>query len=133
MWELETGQLLHSLEGHSNRVNAVAITSDGMRAISGSYDRTLKVWELKTGKLLHSLEGHSNWINAVAVIPDGRQAVSASEDGTLKVWELETAKPIDTFTADGALTVCTVLPDGTMAVAGDSLGRIHFLCIEERR
>ena len=37
------GRLIRTLTGHSSWVNAVAITPDGKRAISGSYDRTLKV------------------------------------------------------------------------------------------
>ena len=35
--------LLRALKGHSNSVNAVAVTTDGKRAISGSGDKTLIV------------------------------------------------------------------------------------------
>ena len=34
--------LLRTLEGHSNSVNAVAVTADGKRAISASADKSLK-------------------------------------------------------------------------------------------
>jgi hypothetical protein len=83
------GPLLRTLEGHSARVNAVAITPDGQAAVSASSDHTLKVWDLKSGTLRHSLEGHSGDVNAVAVTPDGQAAVSASRDHTLKVWDLK--------------------------------------------
>src|SRR3712207_9472504 len=36
VWNLETGEELFTLEGHSNSVFAVAVTPDGKRAISGS-------------------------------------------------------------------------------------------------
>jgi WD40 repeat protein len=49
VWELETGRELLTLAGHTSRVNAVAVTSDGRRAVSASDDQTLKVWELETG------------------------------------------------------------------------------------
>lgn len=35
VWDLETGKLLQTLEGHTDLVNAVVITSNGCRAVSG--------------------------------------------------------------------------------------------------
>ncbi|MEW6494629.1 MAG: hypothetical protein AB1589_19230, partial [Cyanobacteriota bacterium] len=84
------GRLVRTLNGHSSSVNAVAVTGDGKRAISGSDDSTLKVWNLETGEELFTLNGHSDWVNAVAVTGDGKQAISGSRDNTLKVWNLET-------------------------------------------
>ena len=56
MWDLDTGQSLRTLEGHSARVNTVAVTPDGRRAISASGDRTLRVWDLETGKTVRTLK-----------------------------------------------------------------------------
>jgi WD40 repeat protein len=79
VWELESGRLLRSLEGHTDWVNAVAVSPDGRFIVSGSSDdRTVKVWELESGRLLRSLEGHTDWVWAVAVSPDGRFIVSGS-------------------------------------------------------
>jgi WD40 repeat protein len=50
VWDLTTGKEQFTLKGHTSLVNAVAVTADGKRAISGSYDKTLKVWDLTTGK-----------------------------------------------------------------------------------
>jgi len=38
------GALLRTLEGHSSFVSGVVVTPDGKRAVSASYDHTLKVW-----------------------------------------------------------------------------------------
>jgi WD40 repeat protein len=127
VWALKTGKLLHSLEGHRNSVWQVAITANGAKVVSASEDHTLKVWALKTGKLLHSLQGHSDSVVAVAITADGEQAVSASSDHTLKVWDLKTGELLDTFTADGSIDACAVAPDGKTVIAGDALGRVHFL------
>jgi WD40 repeat protein len=59
VWELESGRLLRSLEGHTDWVRAVAVSPDGRFIVSGSVDRTVKVWELESGRLLRSLEGHT--------------------------------------------------------------------------
>jgi GTPase SAR1 family protein len=61
---------------------------DGARAISASFDKTLRVWDLATGKSLATLEGHTSVVWCVAVTPDGTRAVSASRDKTLRVWDL---------------------------------------------
>src|SRR4028118_1947622 len=68
--------LLRTLEGHSNSVNAVAVTADGKRALSGSKDNTLKVWDLTNGDEQFTLKGHSDLVNAVAVTADGKRAIS---------------------------------------------------------
>ena len=51
------------------------LTRDGCHALSGSYDRTLKLWDLQTGDLIHSFVGHTDAICAVAASPDSRRAL----------------------------------------------------------
>jgi WD40 repeat protein len=131
IWELNSGKLRHTLEGHSDGVTAVAITGDGAHVVSASDDGTLKVWELNSGKLRHTLEGHSSAVAAVAITGDGAQAVSASYDRTLKVWDLRTGKLVATFSADASLPACEASPQGNIIVAGDTLGRVHFLSLRQ--
>ena len=67
---------------------AVAVTPDGRRAVSGSYDGTLKVGTWSRARCSDS-RGPCASVYAVAVTPDGRRVVSGSVDETLKVWDLE--------------------------------------------
>jgi hypothetical protein len=111
---------LRSLEGHTGRVNAVAISPDGRFIVSGSEDHTVKVWELESGRLLRSLEGHTGRVWAVAVSPDGRFIVSGSSDRTVKVWELESGRllrSLEGHTGKGVNAVA-VSPDGRFIVSG---------------
>ena len=75
-----------TLRGHSSSVNHVAALPDG-RAISASWDNTLRLWDLASGQCLRVLEGHSWSVAHVAALPDGR-AISASWDNTLRLWDL---------------------------------------------
>jgi hypothetical protein len=93
VWDLKTRCELRDLRGHRDVVRSVAVSRDGLRAVSAS-ENTLKVWDLKTGRELHTLSGHSRVVNGVAVSGDGRFAVSASDDATLKVWDLETGREL---------------------------------------
>jgi WD40 repeat protein len=67
-------------------VNAVAISPDGTRVVSGGEDFSVRVWELATGKLEATLKGHTNYIKSLAITPDGRKIVSGSFDRTVRVW-----------------------------------------------
>jgi WD40 repeat protein len=113
------GPLLRTLEGHSDGVNAVAVTPDGGQAISGSADKTLKVWDLKRGQLVRRLEGHIGGVNAVAVTPDGGQVILGSEDKALKVWDLKTGKLVRTLEGHSGLVYAVAgTPDGGQAISG---------------
>lgn len=70
--------LVATLAGHTDRVNTLAVSADGRRAVSGSSDQTVRVWDLVDFRLLKTLTGHTDCINAVAVTPDGRFAASGA-------------------------------------------------------
>ncbi len=62
----------------------------------------------------------------------GRQVVSGSEDKPLKVWDLETGALICTFNCEGSVDCAAVVPHGRTFVAGDAVGRVYFLRLENR-
>lgn len=97
VWNLDTGEILHTLVGHTDAVNKVVVTPDEKKAISGSDDYTLIVWNLETGEKLHTLQGHTQRINALIVTGDGQQVISAASDNTLKIWDLENGRELHTL------------------------------------
>jgi hypothetical protein len=130
VWDTKTGKEVHTLTGHSDQITEVCITPNGNYAVSASLDKTLKVWDIKTGTEVRTLTGHSDRITTVCVTSDGNYAVSASEDRTLKVWDLKTGKEISTFSGDSPFFKVAFSPDGTIVVAGEASGRVHFLQFE---
>jgi WD40 repeat protein len=127
VWNLETGEQVHSLKGHIHPVNAVAITGDNKYVVSGSQDSTLGVWNLETGEQKHSLKGHTSWVHAVAITGDNKYVVSGSRDKTIRVWNLETGEQVHSYTGDFSMYRCGISPDSTTIIAGDSGGKVHFL------
>jgi WD40 repeat protein len=114
----ESPALERTLSGHKGHITAVAITPDGQRAISASYDKSLKLWNLQTGQVEQTLSGHTHWVLAVAITPDGKKAVSASIDNILKVWNLQTGRAEQTFSGHAHwLFAMSITPDGQKAVS----------------
>ncbi|WP_254564429.1 serine/threonine-protein kinase [Oscillatoria sp. HE19RPO] len=126
IWNLATGDLIHTLEGHVGRVNSVAISPDGQTLVSGSDDKTIKIWNRETGDLIRTLEDHFGIVNSVAISPDGQTLVSGSDDGRIKVWNLETGDLIRSITNQGEYPVfngvnfVAISPDGQTLVSGSS-------------
>ncbi|KAJ7830277.1 WD40 repeat-like protein [Mycena leptocephala] len=79
---------LHQLEGRKKRVLSVAFSHDGLRAISGSEDKTVRIWEVPTGKQMHQLDGHEGGVNSVAFSQDGSRVISGSNDNSVRIWRL---------------------------------------------
>jgi len=72
--------------GHTHAVKSVAISADGRRALSGSWDKTARLWSVAEGKLLHRLTGHTDEIWSVALSRDGKLAATGAIDNTARVW-----------------------------------------------
>ncbi|WP_438044913.1 TIR domain-containing protein [Sorangium sp. So ce128] len=110
-----------TLHGHSESVNACAISPDGQRIVSASDDSTLRVWDLATGQLLSTLEGHSESVKACAISPDGQRIVSASWDKTLKLWDLATGQLLSSLEDHSSgVEACAISPDGQRIVSASS-------------
>ncbi|WP_437767623.1 TIR domain-containing protein [Sorangium sp. So ce281] len=125
VWELSTGRLLSTLQGHAKGVNkgvkSCAISPDGQRVVSASGDGTLKVWELSTGRLLSTLQGHIHGVSDCAISPDGQRVVSAAADWTLKVWDLATGEPLATLQGHAmGVRSCAISPDGQHIVSSSA-------------
>lgn len=113
------GPLLRTLTGHTRTINAVTLTLDGRRVVSGSDDGTLKVWDVESGIELYTLIGHSNKVKAVAMTPDGRRVVSGSTDQTLKVWDIVSGTELTTLRGHtDEVAAVAVTADGRCAVSG---------------
>jgi WD40 repeat protein len=107
------------LRGHTRWVNAVSITPDGQKAISGSHDKTCILWDLVTGKVLHILRGHSSYVTSVSITPDGQTAISGSLDSTCILWDLQNGDTIHTLKGHNAtVNAVSITADGQRAISG---------------
>lgn len=109
-----------TFEGHTATVNAIAFSSDGTKAASGSDDGTVRVWAVPSGRLLATLGGMNNAeVFAVAFSTDGKYLLSGGSDRLLRLWDLQTQKPIRSMRGHtGSIRAVAFSPDGKRAVTG---------------
>ncbi len=77
------------LIGHGGMVRALAVSPDGQRVLSGSFDFSAILWDFGDQSEIAVLDGHDGPVNDVSFFGDSAHAVSASDDGTAILWNLE--------------------------------------------
>jgi cytochrome c len=106
------------LRGHGGPVRALAISSDGQTAISGSFDSTAIRWSLTRNAAVQVLRFHADAVNAAVLLRDGR-AATAGADGRIAIWTPGNTQPDAVLEGHTApIVALAVSPDGaTLASA----------------
>ena len=116
---LADGKVVQVLGGREHGgVGAIAVTSDGRRAISIHDKGRGNVWDITQRTLLKTLNVPGT--RAVALSADGATAITGSDDGSLWLWDLEKASMLRAFEGihKGGVYSVVVTADGTRAVSG---------------
>ena len=109
------------LRGHKGPVTCVSLSGDGLRALSGSTDHTVRVWDVSGQKCVGVLEGHTKTVWGVAMSGDGRRAVSGCYDHTVRVWDVSGQKCVGVLEGHtGEVTCVSLSVDGLRGLSGSS-------------
>jgi cytochrome c len=102
------------LRGHGGPVRAVAISPDGSRAVSGSFDTSAIRWSLERNVAEQVMRFHDGAVNAVAWLKDGR-IITAGADAHIAIWTPGNPEPDQVFDGHGGpIAALAVSPDGAM-------------------
>ena len=96
LWNLNSGDMLRSLDGKVEGISALAISPDGKLLASAAGNGKIQVWDLRAGELALSFESHSQQVSGLAFGPDrllvsvGADKANDSPQGamSIKTWRL---------------------------------------------
>jgi WD40 repeat protein/serine/threonine protein kinase len=146
VWDVEKGNELLTLPGHTARVTSVCFSLVDLRIVTTSEDQTAKVWQLTTeadGSVRArdplTLVGHRKYVVSASFSPDGSRIVTGSWDRTARVWDARSGRPLltleghtdrvesATFSADDPLhpgiRIITFSADNTVRVWDGETGK----------
>ncbi|OQV03310.1 WD domain-containing protein [Cladophialophora immunda] len=115
VWKISTGETIHRLQGHTQKVYSVVLDHERNRCISGSMDNMVRIWDLNTGSLKYCLEGHTSLVGLLDLNCD--KLVSAAADSTLRIWDPETGQCKATLSAHTGAITC-FKHDGQKVISG---------------
>jgi F-box and WD-40 domain protein CDC4 len=115
VWKISTGETVHRLQGHSQKVYSVVLDHARKRCISGSMDNLVKVWSLETGACLFNLEGHTSLVGLLDLSHE--RLVSAAADSTLCIWDPDNGQCKSTLRAHTGAITC-FQHDGQKVISG---------------
>jgi RNA polymerase sigma factor (sigma-70 family) len=91
LWDVATGKVKHTLEGHTWYVLDIAFSPDGRLLATAGERGPAFVWDTTSGKRVAALpKGLPVTATAIAFSRDGRFLVTALAAGPMRVWETAT-------------------------------------------
>ncbi len=121
LFDVQTGDLLQTLGGHSAFVWTADFSPDGSILATGSADNTIILWDIATGEPMGStLSNHGGPVRRVSFSPDGERLASAGFDNLVILWDVASGQaiggPLAAYTNNAMDAQFS--PDGLLVASG---------------
>jgi WD40 repeat protein len=98
IWDLKTGQLMRTLEGHKSILTCITLSPDGQTLASSSWDKTVKIWDFHTGEIKHSWKIYESEeyciVDCSVISPDGKTLYTGTRYGSTYYWDVNSGKEL---------------------------------------
>ena len=121
LWDVESGQLVRKLTGHTAIVWDVTFSPDGQYLASSSKDQTVRVWQVDDGSEVHVFHAPGE-VTSVAFTPDSRYLAYGGVDSwpVAAVWLVEAGSWNQVLKVEEGWNIPAILftPDSLLMIAG---------------
>ena len=90
LWDIETKNLMKSLNGHSNVIRSINFSKDDKLLVSVGEDNLINLWNVLTGDLIATFtENNGKELTSALFSPDNKYLITGSQDKTIKYWRID--------------------------------------------
>ena len=121
LWNVENGQHITTLKGHTDTITSLSFSMDGKTLVSGGEDNAVLLWNIETEQMTPLYAEHDNSVNFVGYTSDGNSLITGSWDNTVKVWDAKRGYNKLTIEVNPLfdLSIVAVSPDSKTIATGD--------------
>src|SRR5579863_8248762 len=118
------GRKVANWDTQEQRLNAIAISGDGTRLLTGSTDGTVKLWTIAGNLLLTLRVQVSGWVNDARFSSDGHRILVATDDGQVRIYDRTGALLAEQAVTKVRATTAAFSPDSSLVAVGTSTGQV---------
>lgn len=128
LWDVESGALLKTLEGHTHHVNAIAWKVNQRELATGSADATVKIWDIDSGQATRTISGLKSEVTKLVFIGGDDRIGAICGDGYFRVYRTDNgARETNAKLTGGYLYALDANREGTRFVIAGSGGTANLV------
>ena len=126
IWEVPSGKLVKSFEGHTHHVLDVGWMADGKLLASAGADNTVKIWDFEKGEQVRTINAHGKQVTRLFFIGKKNEFLTCGGDGAVKKFNATNGGNIgNLWRRRGFRLRVGASPDGLVIAAGGEEGVVR--------
>jgi WD domain, G-beta repeat len=121
VWRTDGGELIRDLAGHSNWIQTLVLTEDGLRAYSSGLDKQILAWDLASGEKLPFQINAENAVTSLLLAKQEQHLIAGTSDGQIKIWDSRSGDFLTSWFAHEGGVHSLAATDSFAGTGGDRL------------